>query len=550
MERVELRRQMRVLMTMRLVTVTTLLVAAFAIELWIRPGQTLRPLFALTAVAYGLVLLFAVSEWRLGGTAAFLYLQVIGDAALVTGFVAITGGTASPMSFLYVLPIGVGSLLALRRGGLIAAGACWVQYAALAAMGVGPRDTGGATYSLVVHLVAFLGVAQLTAYLAERLRVQGTELAERQGAVARLQALNENIVTSIHSGLITTDLEGTVGFMNPGGSEITGLPPEAVEGRCVEAVLALERGSLGELRGRLIEKRRVRFERWFDTPAGSRIFLGIAVSNLYDRTGQPLGYIFIFQDLTEIHALEHEIRLKERMAALGEMAAGMAHELRNPLAAISGSVQYLKSALRPEGETLDLMDIILRESQRLDQAIRDFLTFARPGRFTPEPTDLVRLLEDSVRLLTKSREFRADHRVVTRFEAPSIRAVVDVNRMKQVFWNLATNALKAMPDGGTLTITAESAGHGRILAVTFEDDGLGMSEQVASGYFQPFRSGFSEGTGLGAAIVYRLVEEHGGRIRVRSAPGEGTAVRLELPGAGAAGTRTTPEAPSAVEAIA
>jgi two-component system sensor histidine kinase PilS (NtrC family) len=217
------------------------------------------------------------------------------------------------------------------------------------------------------------------------------------------------------------------------------------------------------------------------------------------------------------------------MEALGQMAAGMAHELRNPLAAISGSVQYLKGDLKPGGETLELMDIILRESQRLDQTIRDFLTFARPGKFSPQPCDIVRLLEDHLKLLRKSREFTGAHRVETRYAAEEIRCDVDANRMKQVFWNLSTNALKAMPEGGALTISVAPDAAGNEVVVAFSDEGIGMDERARDGYFQPFRSAFDEGTGLGAAIVYRLVEEHGGRIDVDSVPGRGTTIRIAVP---------------------
>jgi two-component system sensor histidine kinase PilS (NtrC family) len=217
------------------------------------------------------------------------------------------------------------------------------------------------------------------------------------------------------------------------------------------------------------------------------------------------------------------------MAALGEMAAGMAHELRNPLAAISGAVQFLRSDLEPGGEVLELMNIILRESERLDQAIRDFLTFARPGRFSVERVDLVKLLENSVKLLCKSNEFKSGHRVETRFAAQRIEWEVDAKRIKQVFWNLATNALKGMPGGGTLSIRVDLPDDAEQVEIVFADDGTGMDERQKESYFQPFSSSFEEGTGLGAAIVYRLVEEHGGKIRLESAPGEGTRVLLSLP---------------------
>jgi two-component system sensor histidine kinase PilS (NtrC family) len=528
-------------MILRVVTVTTLLVCAFAIELLLRPGEAIRPLFFLAAVAYGMVLLYAGLDRWLKGTWTFLYVQLIGDALVVSGFVGMTGSLDSPMSFLYLLPIVVASMLLYRRGALILAGICWTLYATLVMFGPAfvpaswimeaPGETAPIRigYFLIVHLVAFVAVALLGSYLSERLRVTGVELAERSGAVARLQALNENIIGSINSGLITTDPEGRVNFMNRGGVEITGFTREDVHGQSVEGFFGLEEGLLGEARGILQEERRFRFERYFTTRDGNRIFLGIAVSNLYDRAGRPLGYIFIFQDLTEIQALEQEVRLKERMAALGEMAAGMAHELRNPLAAISGSVQYLKGSLGPSGETLELMDIILKESHRLDQAIRDFLTFARPGRFAPERIDLVHLIEENLKLLRKSREFGTTHRVETRYTTVSVWADVDPNRMKQVFWNLATNALKAMSAGGTLAIQVGLRGGGRRVEICFEDQGGGMDASQLERYFHPFTSSFQEGTGLGAAIVYRLVEEHGGRIHLESERGRGTRIRIVLP---------------------
>ena len=537
----EIDRQVRLLMALRVATVTTLLFSALAIELVLNPGQTLRPLFLLAAAAYGVALLYAALDRWLRGGLAFVYVQLIGDALLVAALVGITGGAASAMSFLFLIPICVGALLDLRRGALSVAAVCWMLYAATVLSGNAftplgrlvpsppAMSPGQVSYSLLAHLIGFTATALLASYLAERVRSQGRELDERRGAVARLQALNENIIESINSGLMTTDLEGRVNFLNRGGVEITGLAPEAVEGQTVESVFRLESGLLREIRLELLARRRFRFERYWDTPDGRRIFLGFAASNLQDRAGAPLGYIFIFQDLTDIQVLEQELRLKDRMAALGEMAAGMAHELRNPLAAISGSVQYLKSDIRPTGETLELMDIILRESQRLDQAIKDFLLFARPGVFSPQRCDLVRILEDHLKLLTKSREFRGAHQVRLEPAAPEIWVEVDPNRIRQIVWNLSTNSLKAMPNGGRLRITVGIDPSSDEVRLRFEDEGVGMNEAEMAGYFQPFRSAFGEGTGLGAAIVYRLVEEHGGRVVVESDPGHGTRVTISVP---------------------
>jgi len=554
-------RELRLLMALRVVTVTTLLVCAFGIEVTFRPSEGLYSLFLLTAVAYGTVLLYAVLDRWIKGTRSFTLIQLVGDALVITAFVQITGGLDSPMSFLYLMPISVGSMMLYRHGGLAMAGICWALYASLAYVdglwapfgGLAQRpnvEPGGTVYLLLAHLVAMLAFALLSSYLSERVRVQGKELAEKQRAVARLKALNENIIESINSGLITTNLGGEINFMNRGGTEILRLTHQEVEGRPIEQLFGLGKGYLSVIRRHLLEERRFRFERYHTTSADDKIFLGIAVSNLYDKAGQPLGYIFIFQDLTEINALEQEMRLKERMVALGEMAAGMAHELRNPLAAISGSVQYLKGDLNPAGETLELMDIILRESQRLDQAIKDFLTFARPGRFSSQVVDLVKLFEDNIKLLRRSAEFRPGHRIETRYPEEGLSCEVDANRMKQIFWNLATNALKAMPDGGTLSISARLLEDSCQVELRFTDEGQGMDEHQRETYFQPFSSSFAEGTGLGAAIVYRLIQEHRGKIFVESAADSGTTVRILLPHE-AAGTRRSPaEAQSPVEALA
>jgi two-component system sensor histidine kinase PilS (NtrC family) len=260
--------------------------------------------------------------------------------------------------------------------------------------------------------------------------------------------------------------------------------------------------------------------------------LGFTAGILRDKTSVSLGYIFTFQDLTEIKCLEREVLVRERMSAVGEMAAGMAHELRNPLASLSGSAQVLAATApggeqRP-GERQDLMQIIRRESQRLDLVLKDFLTFARPRPFAPQEADLVVLLEELVKLLHNAPARLANHEITTTFNVATLRCRVDVNRLKQVFWNLASNALRAMPDGGSLTIGA-GLGQDGTVELWFEDTGRGMSVAEVKDFFRPFRSTFDGGTGLGTAIVYRIAEEHSGRVSVRSQPGQGTRVTVIVP---------------------
>jgi two-component system sensor histidine kinase PilS (NtrC family) len=537
----ELRRQLDWLMTFRVVIITTLMASTFVIELLYRPLLSLQPFYLLAVVTYAMTIAYAILSRTLRVVRPQVYAQLIGDLWVVSGFVYLTGGAESPFSFLYLLTIIIGSLLLVRRGGFLVAACSWLMYASMilliqhgwlrrlpADAGDGEEAMVRLLYSLVAHLVSFFAVAYLASYLTENLRSTGRELQMRREDLAQLRDYNDHIIESMNSGLLTTDWEGTITFANRGAAEITGRGATDLVRRNILQVLGQPPEFLQRVRLALNEKTRYRVELDYDDTRGRRLFLGFTVSTLREGTGVPLGMIFIFQDLTEIRALEDEVALKKRMAALGEMAAGVAHELRNPLASISGSVQVLKRDLKPQGEAGELMDIVIKESKRLDQIIRDFLLFAKPGRFHAETADLVGVLRETLSLLENSEEMRPHHSVETRFRPPAIPLDFDVNRMKQVFWNLAKNALRAMPEGGVLTVSALDVGDGQV-TVTFADTGIGMSEEDVASNFQPFHGSFPSGTGLGLAIVYRIIEEHRGKIRVKSRKGAGAEVVLHMP---------------------
>lgn len=529
------------LMTYRIVVVTTLLISTFIIELVFHPEVPLRPFYLLGAATYLLTVAYATAYRFFKEHPAFLAAQLAGDLGLVTGLVYATGGSESPLSFLYLIVIITASLMLYRRGGFLAAVAAWILYAVLLEClyfrvlpVYPPGDFQGVDLSerrvltlLFSHLFSFLTVAYLTSHVSEVLRRTGESLEARENDLADLRAFNEDILTSINSGLITTTLGGRVTYCNRAAGEITGYGMEDLAGMDLGELLGAESSFLDGVRGALERSNRHRFEREFTDRRGRALFLGFTASVL-KRNEKQLGLILIFQDLTDIRVLEEEVGLKKRMAALGEMAAGMAHELRNPLGAISGSVQFLKRDLPAGSPQAELMGIILKESRRLDQAIRDFLLFAKPGPFTPEQVDLALLLSESLKLLQNSDEFSASHRVRTQFHPESIPATVDANRMRQVFWNLSKNALKAMPEGGTLTVKALGEVDQQVL-VSFADEGVGMPAADVEKNFQPFHGSFRQGTGLGLAIVYRIVQEHQGRIRVKSRRGPGTEIQILLP---------------------
>ena len=543
----ELRRQLLGLMIGRAALLALLLVSGILIERLL-PQATLRiPYFyALTGTGYFLTGVYALFHRWWASRPAAAYAQIASDLLLVTGLVYATGGVDSPFSVLYFMVIIASSILLRRKGAFIAATASWLLYGLLVLLlvyGVVPLGPGWRSedllrdisdlkqisYSLFAHFLAFFAVAFLAAALSEKLYATGRELREKTEDLARLQSLSKNIVDSITSGVITTDLTGRITFVNRGGIEILGRLESDLIGSSVWDVLGQPREFLAQVSDGLGREKRKRLETTVTGPTGTPIVLGVASSILKDQRGSLTGFIFSFQDLTDIKGLEEEVREKDRMAALGGVAAGMAHEIRNPLASMSGSVQLLKKSLKPHGQDAELFDVVVREGRRLDRIIHDFLLFARPGRFQPVDADLVPILRESLVLIRNGEEFLEGHVIRTDLPEEGVHARVDVNMIRQVFWNLAKNALKAMPRGGTLSVTAGNTPAGAA-TITFADEGMGMSREELASAFQPFRGSFDGGTGLGLAVVFRIVQEHGGRVRVDTRPGKGARFTIELPG--------------------
>jgi two-component system sensor histidine kinase PilS (NtrC family) len=238
--------------------------------------------------------------------------------------------------------------------------------------------------------------------------------------------------------------------------------------------------------------------------------------------------LFTFQDLTEIKRLEREIRMKENLATMGEMAAGMAHEIRNPLASISGSVQVLREGLGLEGENSRLMEIIVRESERLSGILNDFLVYARPPRFKPDDIDLREIVEETATLMRNSSEVQDDHEIVLAMPEGPVKVFADANQMKQIAWNLARNAIKAMPGGGRLEVLLDANDTGEVV-MKFRDEGVGLGNGEAHRMFMPFKGNFTHGSGLGLAIVYRMVQDYNGSISVDSLSPQGTEISVRFP---------------------
>ena len=271
---------------------------------------------------------------------------------------------------------------------------------------------------------------------------------------------------------------------------------------------------------------------------GQRIILGMNLSTLYDEHGVPIGMVGVFQDISLQKKMEEENRRRQWLAMIGEMSAGMAHEIRNPLAALSGSMQVLRKELQPSDDNRPLLDLALREAERLSGIVSDFLQYARPRPLNCKECDVNELVSNTVRMLEQTSEYGGRIQFIRHLASESVMAMLDPDQMQQVCWNLGLNACQAMSTGGTLTVSTHRASggggglDGESVEIVFEDTGQGITEEHRDKIFDPFFTTKQEGTGLGLSVVHRIVEDHRGRVQMENAPGMGTRVRLMLPAAG------------------
>jgi two-component system sensor histidine kinase PilS (NtrC family) len=327
---------------------------------------------------------------------------------------------------------------------------------------------------------------------------------------------------------VTTDLQGRIYTFNSAAEEITGYKERDVRGSDASIFFGeIEEHIEVSVAATSLGEASPRFEADCLTAEGLRLRLGFSLSPLFSEQGETTGTVITFQDLTQIRALEETSRRQDRLAAIGRMAASIAHEIRNPLAAMRGSIQMLRSEMGPESAQTELMGIILRESDRLNRIISDFLNYARPRSVVHSTVDIGELLSETFTLLRHSPEVQHHQTIEEAVIERPIFADADAEQMRQVFWNLARNALQAMPEGGTLRAELKKNSHNR-LRITFSDTGRGMSPDQVEHLFEPFSS-TTGGTGLGLSIVYQIIRDHGGTINVRSREGRGTTIAIELP---------------------
>ena len=540
-------------MGLRVTFVTLMLAVSLVFE---ATGTRVETFYALIVLTYALTipsaLLLRILKTSPALT-AFFWTQVGIDFLLETVLVARTGGVESPFAVLYVITVAVASLIPQRRVGLLAACTCIIVFGLVTNAQLYEFAPSWAAYlprvnpaitlqTFGVYALALLVVGLLSGTLADQLHQADESLREKEQGLTRLQAFHENIVRSISSGVFTADAAGAVTSFNPAAQEVTGYSVGQVLGRSWREIFnwhpdrSSDDGSVPGLTAM------TRFEVECKSANGNRLVLGMTVSPLHEQE-EPHGLVGVFKDLTQIRDLEEEMRRKEWLANLGEMSAGMAHEIRNPLGALAGAMQMLRKDAAVDATDRRLMDIAIREATRLDEIITEFLQYARPPALDLAEHNINKILAETLDLVQHEARNRKQTTIATSLAGGSLLAQIDQNQMRQVFWNLATNAFDAMPDGGQLTITTgcrhvDAAGRkGDVVEIAFEDTGEGIAADNLDKIFLPFFTTKKQGSGLGLAAVHRIVDLHGGWIKVESHPSHGTRFVVCLPRSGDDGVR-------------
>src|SRR5580692_4905366 len=515
------------LVKVRILILTFLLGIQLAISELTPTRLPLRLFLSTILLWYTLSVFYVVllSFWREHRLQASL--QVLTDLIMVSLVVHETGGWDSSLNFLYPLVIIVAGILLPRVWAHLVAAMAFILYGTVLELnyyGVVPSyctthpELKALRGIILVNLFAFLAVAYLAGQLVAKLRQARVQLKDASGALEDLQILHENIIQSVSSGLITTGLDGRITLVNNAAQRLLQRTPDQLLGKPVaglflDALPNAESNTHAEVR--------------FDTAGTFRKTARVRVAALIGPERGTLGYVYALDDLTEIRRLEREVRMQDRLAAVGRLAAAIAHEIRNPLTSIAGSVSMLSGIPEMNEEHRDLLAIVTRESQRLNGIITDFLAYSRGKQYHFEKADLVRLVEDT--LILMRHRMTAENIAITiesGFAVPQAWVLADGDKLKQVFWNFAENAVRAMRNGGTLKVGIDRLGDD--WQVSFADTGTGMTPQQTEKIFEPFQSNFEGGTGLGLAVVYQIVQAHEGKVWARSKQGQGTTFVLRL----------------------
>jgi len=540
-------RRLQWLMFWRVIFVTVLLGSSILVQFKDRASLAppLLVLYGLIAAVYLLTFAYIIIFKRLGPSLKFAYVQIGLDTLFVSLLIYVTGSIDSVFSFLYLVVIVYACIFLYKKGSMITATLCSVQYGVMmdleyygilkpfydSALNIQDHEGSYVFYKILMTMVACFLVAFLSSSLAQQTLRTEKELKAKEKDLEQLEAVSASIIHSIDSGLLTLNSGGIISTFNRAAEEISGFDREEVLGMPLDSIFpdVVEHVTSPDAS---LKKGPYRYEMEFKKKDGSIGYLGFSMSLLKEPDGESRGNLLIFQDLTAFKNMEDHVKRVEKLAAVGEMAAGIAHEMKNPLASMSGSIQLLKKGVDITPVANKLMDIVLRETDRLNALANDFLLFARPTSENIAPVELSSAVEDTLELFRKNGIWQNRVTVVQDL-APEVWTEMDSKHTHQIMWNLLLNAAEAIEGTGTIQVSSKASED--MVQVTVKDDGCGMSNDTITKIFDPFFTTKSHGTGLGLSVVYRLLESYNGRMDVQSQQGQGSTFtvylkRIDLPG--------------------
>jgi len=506
-------------------------------------------IYIIIGTTYLLSILYVFLWKSIKNVATNVYIQSTFDILLVTSLVYVTGGIGSVYSTLYPLIIIYSVLFLGRRGGLFVASASGILYGLLVDLEfygvVHPlynetyqynAEAGAVFLRICIHIASFYIVALLASFLVGIEKKTKVLLTEKESAFDQLDILHKSIIESVGSGIMTVDLGGRIKTFNRAAEDITGITPYDAIGRIVDDIFPGFSGAIDRVKEGEDDSSARRFEIVLSLN-GDDTTLGFSIYPLIDQEGNGIGRIFIFQDLTSIKEMEREIEKNRKLALMGEMSAVLAHELRSPLASISGSIRLLMEGLKLEGSDRKLMAVILMGKDQLENLVRDFLLFARPDTLNCCEVDVEDIMDEVLESARFSPGWNEDVAVIKNLCANN-EVYGNSIEIRQTLWNIVLNAFQAMPDGGTLEVETRpdiDEDNREILTISVSDNGYGIEQKHMNKVREPFYTTKEKGTGLGLAIVNRIVESHGGTFRIESEPDRGTRCTIALPVTGQAG---------------
>ena len=486
----------------------------------------------------------------------FIFIQIVMDHLFITGLIYFTGGKESFFPITYIFSIIGSSFIFYKRGAFFSASLSTFLYGLLLVLQlyrwINPLghplfyDPSQIFYSLILYMATFYIVAFLSSIISEELKKKKGELIQKQFDYNQLEAFNRNIIQSLDSGLMTINLSGKINFLNRTAEKILNRNRKQLKDVSIYDLFPKIDEVIDEVKKKASDpfSDYQRYQTLLTNYDGRNLYLGFSISSLTDPEGSLIGHTLIFQDITKFKEMEEQMKRFDKMAAIGLLAAGMAHEIRNPLASLSGSIQMLKSELRLKQPQQKLMEIILRESERLNALITDFLLFAQPPQINKRPWEIRKVIEETINLFIHSPSFHEGIRIHRPSPRENIQVMIDPDQMKQVFWNLLLNSAQAMSNGGEVNIRLEKQNgiswvtslplpiqkKGKEwLKISVTDSGNGIAVQEKEKIFEPFFTTKENGTGLGLSIVHKIIENHNGVIKVESDVGKGSTFAILLP---------------------